>query len=391
MSDLIDMLVVGGGIHGAGVAQAAAVRGHRVLLLEQTALGSGTSSRSSKLIHGGLRYLESASLRLVRESLAERERLLALAPDLVTRQAFHIPVYASGHRPPWQVATGLVLYRLLARGHGPFLRIPRRDWGDLDGLATTGLRAVYRYYDAQTDDLALTRAVAHSAANYGADIRVGARFLGAERNAHGYEVRFATEGAVSACLTRTLVNAAGPWVGQVLGRILPGPPRLPFDLVQGTHVVTPGRLSSGAYYVEAPADRRPVFILPWREGVLTGTTETLYTGDPGQVAPLPQEIAYLQDVLAAHFPHLDRTPRSSFAGLRVLPRTEGALGHRPREVVLLADAPDPRLITIIGGKLTGYRLTAERVLARLATALPERATRADTALLRLTPAPSARA
>ncbi|MDA8390422.1 MAG: FAD-dependent oxidoreductase [Gammaproteobacteria bacterium] len=386
MNDLFDVLVVGGGIHGVGVAQAAAVRGHRVLLLEQTRLGAGTSSRSSKLVHGGLRYLESGDLRLVRESLAERETLLAIAPDLVTRQAFHIPLYAQSRRQPWQVAAGLALYRLLARAHGEFVRVPRSGWDQLDGLATNGLRAVYRYYDAQTDDLALTRAVAHSAEHYGADIRVGARFLGAERNARGYEVRYALQGTVANCQTRTLVNAAGPWIGQVLGRILPGPPRLPFDLVQGAHIVTPGRLSGGAYYVEAPADRRPVFIMPWRDGVLTGTTETLYAGDPGQVAVLPQEIGYLQEVLAAYFPQRDRTPQAAFAGLRVLPRAEGGLGRRPREVILLADAPDPRLITIIGGKLTGYRLTAARVLARLAAALPERPPQADTRFLPLTPA-----
>ncbi len=386
MSDMLDIVVVGGGIHGAGVAQAAAVGGYQVLLLEQATLGAGTSSRSSKLIHGGLRYLEGGHIRLVRESLAERETLLAIAPDLVTRQAFHIPLYATSHRRPWQVAAGLALYRLLARAHGDFASVPRREWDQLDGLATGNLQAVYRYYDAQTDDLALTRAIAHSAAQFGADIRVAARFLGAERQSRGYEVRFMTGGDVTTCMTRALVNAAGPWAGQVLGRILPGPPRLALDLVQGTHIFTRGRLSCGAYYTEAPADHRPVFVMPWRDGILTGTTETLYAGDPGQAAPLPQEIAYLQEVLRAYFPHLDTTPQDAFAGLRVLVRADGAFGRRPREVTLLADAPNPRLISIIGGKLTGYRLTAARVLARLAASLPARTPQADTRFLPLTPA-----
>lgn len=384
MASVLDVVVIGGGIHGVGVAQAAAVGGYRVQLLEQERVASGTSSRSSKLIHGGLRYLQSGQWRLVQESLRERETLLTIAPGLVERRSFHIPVYAGGRYGRWQVALGLRLYRLLAGTPGGFVRLPRRQWATLDGLNVTGLMALYRYTDAQTDDAALTRAVARSAEDYGADIQTQARFLGAERTPQGYDVRYVQGGVVRTCQSRTLVNAAGPWVGQVLGRILPGPPRFAYDLVQGTHIITEGTLTHGIYYVSAPADGRPVFVMPWQGRVLTGTTETLYGGDPSSVAPQPADIIYLQEVLGRYFPALSTEVHAAFAGLRVLPKGGAGLGQRPRETIIVADAPRPRLLTIYGGKLTGYRLTAARVMTRLRLTLPERTARADTRQVRLT-------
>ncbi len=382
MSAAFDVVIIGGGIHGVGVAQAAAVRGYRTLLLEQEVLAAGTSGRSTKLIHGGLRYLESGQLRLVRESLRERETLLGIAPDLVERKAFHLPVYAGARRTARRIRAGLQFYRLLSSGPGGrFAALPRRAWGDLDGLQTAGLRAVFRYYDAQTDDVALTHAVARSARDFGADLQVGARFIGAERNAHGYEVRYVQGGIVGSCMAQVLVNATGPWAGPTLARILPGPPRIDHDLVAGTHIITEGTLRSGGYYAESPSDQRPVFILPWRGRVLTGTTERRYVGDPGQIAPTAGEIAYLQEVLAACFPQFSTTVVDAFAGLRVLPRGASDLSARRRDTVLLADAPVPRLISIFGGKLTTYRLTAERVMDRFRASLPERVAQANTSRL----------
>ncbi len=384
MNGRYEVVIIGGGIHGVGVAQAAAVRGYRTLLLEQQALAAGTSSRSSKLIHGGLRYLESGNIRLVRESLREREILLGIAPGLVERRAFHIPIYRSSRRGAPHVHMGLLLYRLLAGGAaGEFARVPSRDWDTLDGLDTAGLKAVFRYTDAQTDDVALTHAVARSAEAFGAEIRTGARFVGAERAGAGYEIRYVRDGVVHSCHADVLVNAAGPWAAQALSRVLPGPPRVPHDLVAGTHIITEGALSQGCYYIEAPSDRRAVFVLPWRGRILTGTTERLYVGDPALVEPSPGEIAYLREALAAYFPGLSTEVVASFAGLRVLPKTESGLSARSRETVLLADAPLPRLISIFGGKLTGYRHTAERVMDRFKAVLPERVAQADTRRLAL--------
>lgn len=379
MSTRFDVVVIGGGIQGVGVAQAAAVRGYSALLLEQEGLAAGTSSRSSKLIHGGLRYLESRQFGLVRASLREREILLKIAAPLVERRAFYIPVYAHSRRSPARVTAGLLLYRALAHGpHGGFRRLAVRDWDRLDGLKTAGLKAVFRYYDAQTDDAALTRAVARSAQEFGAELRVGARFIGAERVGPGYEVRFVSAGSVTSCFARVLVNATGPWVGPTLSRILPGPPRLPYDLVQGAHIITPGTLHHGIYYTEAPRDGRAVFVMPWRGRILTGTTETAYVGDPALSAPTQDEILYLQETLTSHFPELSPTVEEGFAGLRVLPRARQGFSARAREAVLLADGPVPRLISIFGGKLTAYRHTADQVMERFRGVLPERVARADT-------------
>jgi len=159
---------------------------------------------------------------------------------------------------------------------------------------------------------------------------------------------------------------------------------LTVELVQGTHILVAGEIREGVYYVEAPRDRRAVFVMPWQGGTLVGTTETPYRGDPAAVRPLPAEIEYLQETLLHYFPRHGAVVRDSFAGLRVLPRGDGALFHRSRETVLHPDtARAPRLITIYGGKLTGYRLTAARVMRMLRRTLPPRRAVADTEILPL--------
>ena len=390
MTETYDLTVIGGGIHGAGVAQAAAAHGYSVLVLEQTALAAGTSSRSSKLIHGGLRYLETRQFGLVRECLRERALLLKLAPELVRMQAFHLPLYHDTRRDPWQIRAGLSLYALFS-GLGKnalFHSLPRREWPRLDGLNTDGLRAVYRYPDAQTDDAALTRAVMQSARNLGVELKMPATLTRAECDGQGIEVHY-DDGQPHTCRSRVLVNAAGPWVNQVLARISPPPPTCAVELVQGTHILVPGALQRGIYYVEAPRDRRAVFVMPWRDNTLVGTTETLYHGDPAEVRPRPDEIDYLWETLCHYFPqHRRDEPRilDSYAGLRVLPARPGAPFTRSRETILLTEREqNPRVLTIYGGKLTAYRATAEAVLARLRASLPEKQPVADTRELALHP------
>ncbi len=383
-----DVVIIGGGIHGAGVAQAAAAAGYHAFLLERTALASGTSQRSSKLIHGGLRYLETAQLRLVRESLHERALLLALAPELVRRVPFHIPVYRATTRRPWVIRAGLSLYALLG-GLSPdtrFSTLPRRSWGELDGLSTAGLQTVLRYFDAQTDDAALTRAVMRSALELGAKLACPANFVSAARIINGYQVAYVESGQEKECRCRVLVNAAGPWIDQVAQQVAPTPPHLSIELVQGAHIILPGRMVQGVYYVEAPWDRRAVFIMPWYDRTLVGTTETPYQGDPALTRALPEEITYLATTILHYFPTRSHDILDSFAGLRVLPKSQVRPFRRPRETVLLREPPRPaRYIAIYGGKLTGYRATAQRLMRLLRPALPERAVRADTSRLRLTP------
>jgi len=389
-SDDCDVLVIGAGIHGAGVAQAAAARGYRVMVLEQTAPASGTSSRSSKLIHGGLRYLESAQFGLVRECLHERRVLLRIAPELVRLRPFHIPVYHNTRRRSWQIGLGLSLYAALDgfTTDSRFSRIARHDWAQLDGLDTTGLQDVFRYYDAQTDDAALTRAVLHSAQVLGALLRMPARVTRVERHAQGARVYYQCGDEERECNTRVLVNAAGPWVNEVLQKMVPTPVGMPVELVQGTHIVLPGSLTQGMYYLEAPTDARAVFAMPWQDAVLVGTTETPYHGAPEAVAPLSTELDYLLATCAHYFPAyrgLTREDiRSSYAGLRVLPMRPGAAFGRPRETLFHTDDPQrPTLLTIYGGKLTAYRATAQKVMQRLASSLPEPHLRVDTATLHL--------
>jgi glycerol-3-phosphate dehydrogenase len=431
-----DVLVIGGGIHGAGVAQAAAAAGYSVLVLEQGEVASGTSSRSSKLIHGGLRYLEHRQYSLVRECLGERTLLLKLAPDLVQLRPFFIPVYADSSRNRFVIRVGLMLYSLLG-GLGVdtrFRHVPRREWSSLGGLKTENLRAVFQYWDAQTDDVQLTRAVMASARKLGAKLLTQTEFCSAKsvvntcagdshtldsqiddskivdsKRNERWEVRFRCidQNIEHRCTASAIVNAAGPWVNAVLARVQS--PVVPLDvaLVQGTHLVLEAELSHGIYYLESPRDKRPVFVMPWqiseqpgaanapheiRSAILLGTTETSFSGDPATVRPLPEEQEYLLETYRHYFVKAgasgDIKPLAAFAGLRVLPgdvdSASTAHASRPRDTVLQPDRMDcPRLVSVYGGKLTTYRSTSQKVLKMLMQGLPSRSPVADTGCLPL--------
>jgi glycerol-3-phosphate dehydrogenase len=372
-----DVIVVGGGIHGAGVLQAVVAAGHRALLIEERAIAGGTSSRSSKLIHGGLRYLESGQFALVRESLRERAIHLRIAPSLVELKPFFIPVYRGTRRRPWQLKLGLWIYALLG-GFDPSTRfgtVPRSEWRFLDGIDTDGLETVIRYSDAQTDDARLTRAVVQSARSLGGELAMPARFVAATLEDDGVAVTYEHGGGRVLCRARVLVNAAGPWAPKVNQSITPEIPIPAIDLVQGTHIVVPIPISAGVYYVENPADGRAVFIMPWHGGTMIGTTETPYQGEPEHVHPLPAEEEYLLGVARRYFTALREVTREAitlrFAGLRVLPQASAAAFGRSRETIYCTDRPaKPRVIGIFGGKLTGWRAAAARVLEHIEPSLP---------------------
>jgi len=385
-----DVVIVGAGVHGAGIAQAAAAAGHTALVLEQQAIAAGSSSRSSKLIHGGLRYLESGQLRLVRESLHERKLLLRLAPELVHLQKFFIPVYRQTRRRPWQLRTGLSLYALLAGldASAHFGTVPRRQWAQLDGLATQDLQQVFWYHDAQTDDALLTAAVMRSAQSLGAQLALPAQCLGADLSADAVQVRYRHEGAEQECEAAVLVNAAGAWASALAHRIEPKVAVPALELVQGSHLVYEGAPQAGVYYVESPRDGRAIFVMPWRGKLLVGTTEVRFRGDPATVAPGAHEVHYLQEVLRHYFPRFRDAalaqPVASFAGLRVLPAGVGHAFHRSRETLLTIDRPaHPRLLSVYGGKLTTWRAVAARALEMISASLPARQARARTDQLAL--------
>jgi glycerol-3-phosphate dehydrogenase len=383
-----DVVIIGGGIHGAGVLQAAAAAGHKALLIERQALASGTSSRSSKLIHGGLRYLESGQFALVRESLHERAIHLRIASELVELKPFFIPVYRDTRRRPWQLKLGLWMYALLGGFDAAtrFGSVPKHEWPQLDGLKTQDLDAVIRYHDAQTNDALLTRAVVKSALGLGAELMMPARFTRAVLSEDGVTVSCAMSAADVQVRARVLINAAGPWATQVARAVEPAIAVPDVDLVQGTHIVIPHPITAGIYYVESPTDGRAVFVMPWATGTLIGTTETPYRGDPDQVRPTPEEEEYLLAVVRHYFPALSALTRNDiterFAGLRVLPAATQAAFDRSRETIFTTDRDArPRVLGIYGGKLTGWRAAAAHVMQRISSSLPPAVKRAETDLL----------
>lgn len=386
-----DVLVIGAGIQGAGVAQAASAEGHRVLVVEQyEEPAQGTSSRSSKLIHGGLRYLETAQFSLVRECLVERGRLLKNAPHLVKLVPFYIPVYEHSFRKPWLIAVGLALYSLLSFRR--FQRVPKDQWESLDGLQTKGLKAVFKYYDGQTDDAKLTQAVLASAQSMGAEIQFSTELESAEIEQDQCSVKIKQSGQIKAITTKTIVNATGPWVESVLKRITPiHHPQPAIDLVQGAHIVVASDNEAkplGMYYLEAPQDQRAVFVMPWKGKLLIGTTEADYQGDPALVKPLESEIEYLLAVYNHYF-SADLKKEdviSSFAGLRVLPKADGSAFSRPRDTLIIGDqGVQSRVFSLYGGKLTAYRATADQVMKKLHKVLGVSKNRVDTRTLALPP------
>lgn len=384
-----DIVVIGAGIHGAGAAQAAAADGYSVAVLEEHGIASATSSRSSKLIHGGLRYLETGQFGLVRQALHERAILLRVAPQLVRLIPFHIPVYADSARSALIVRAGLSLYAALGglRAATRFTALRRALWPALDGLKSNDLHAVFRYFDAQTDDAALTLAVMNSAQTLGAEFLCPARFVAAHQDPGGYVVEYEHAGVGTQLFARGVINAAGPWVNHVLAGIHPRPSPRTIEWVQGAHLVVEGNLTQGAYYIEAPRDRRAVFVTPWHGHTLVGTTETSLHGDPRTARATPDETAYLLGTLAHYFPAHDLRVRESFAGVRVLPGTAQTPARRSRETWLQHDPAHPRLVSIYGGKLTTYRATGARTMALLRDTLGRKTARADTAQLPLAPAP----
>jgi len=372
-----DVTVIGGGIHGAGVAQAAAAKGYKVLLLEKNKIAAGTSSRSSKLIHGGLRYLEHFEFRLVFECLKERKILLSIAPDLVKLTPVFIPVYKKSIRTRLEIRIGLILYSILGRfkRNTFFKKVKKSRWQELDGLETKNLLAVYQFYDAQTDDKKLTKAVINSAIKLGADIVVPAELLRVVQDNTGYNITYMEDDAVVDCVSTVLINASGPWINDVLEIISPNAKKVNIDLVQGAHIIVNHELKKGIYYADSPADGRAIFFIPWKGQTLIGTTETLFSGDVENVVPLDKEVDYLLCNYNYYFARAKPLVRSDivskFAGLRVLMSSTDIAFKRSRDTYLLGNIDKkPDLVTICGGKLTAYRYTAERVMKMIEVNLP---------------------
>ncbi len=382
---IYDLAIIGGGIQGAACAQAAAARGYSVLVLEQyDKPGMATSRKSSKLIHGGLRYLESFQFRLVRECLRERQILLENAPHLVKLTPFYIPVYSFTQRPAWMIRLGLTLYYFFG-GKG-YKSISKKEWKNLDGLNTRHLRAVFQYYDGQTDDQKLTESVMLSAQSLGAEVCYQAQFLHCECDQDMCHISYKLGSQSHEIQARLLINVAGPWVNDVLNKVYPTPSQLPIDLVLGSHIIVKGQPQKGMYYLETPQDERAVFVMPWQGNTLIGTTEQQYTGDLHTIVAPKEDINYLLAVYNYYFSPLLRHCHviDSFAGVRVLPRSKHSIFFRSRDTIIHNDnLIAPRVFSLYGGKLTANRATAEELMKKISPRLPARTPVADTRTLKL--------
>jgi glycerol-3-phosphate dehydrogenase len=364
-----DLAVVGGGINGTGIARDAAGRGLRVLLVEQNDLASGTSSASSKLIHGGLRYLEQGWLRLVRESLAEREVMLRMAPHLIRPMRFVLPAEPA-MRPPWMLRLGLFLYDHLG---GRKILPPTRT---ID-LARDPLGAPlkerqgqgFEYSDCVADDARLVVLNALDAAERGAVIRTRTRCIRAERGA-AWQLVLEVRGRRDLATARVLVDATGPWIKLFAGEVLRQEAPVPARLDKGSHIVVPRLFEHDRAYVLQAHDRRIVFAIPFqRDFTLIGTTDQGFAGEPAAVAPSADEVTYLCHVANQHF-RASIAPADvvwSFAGVRSL-HDDGAKRAQnvTRDYVLILDEHEAPLLTVYGGKITTYRRLAEQALDRLA-------------------------
>jgi glycerol-3-phosphate dehydrogenase len=373
VSEIFDLLVVGGGINGVAIARDAAGRGLRVLLCEKGDLASATSSASSKLVHGGLRYLEHGDFRLVRESLAEREILLRMAPHLVRPMRFVLP-QGPGSRPRWLVRLGLFLYDRL----GGARSLPGTHSLDLrrDPLGAP-LRAPgtgFVYADCRVDDARLTIATARDAADHAATILTHTALVGARRDGEFWRATLrGPDGAPREVAARILVNAAGPWVLDVL-HLIGLETAAALRLVKGSHIVVPRLYPGDHAYLLQNDDRRIVFVIPFeREFSLIGTTELPFSGDPATAEVTEAEIAYLCNAVASWFA---APPRPSdvvwqYAGVRPLyedrARTAAAV---TRDYVFDLDTTGAPALSIFGGKLTTHRRLAEHALVRLMPHLP---------------------
>ena len=362
-----DLIVVGAGIQGAAVARDAAVRGLAVLLLDARDVAAGTSSRSSRLVHGGLRYLRQGHLSLVRESVLERGRLLRLCPHLVRPVPMLMPFFKDGGGTHWIMRLGTALYAAL-EGRSTLPR-PRslsatQAAAAFPGLRTRGLRSAIEFFDAATQDARLTLANALAAHAAGAKVATHCEVVGA--NGDGLRVVDRFTNAEVTVRARHVVNAAGPRADTVRSTLRVGGD----DLVRhsrGSHLVLAPRQGETAITAFLP-DGRIQFVIPHRDGTLCGTTEVADPLAGYETSPPSADLDYLLDALRFL---LEPAPapadvRFAYAGWRTLPRVQGPPGALNREAFVVQEAlPSGTLHTIVGGKLTTHRALAERTIARI--------------------------
>ncbi len=376
-SGMVDLFVIGGGINGAGIARDAAGRGLKVVLAEKDDLAEGTSSRSGKLVHGGLRYLEYYEFRLVREALIEREVLLNAAPHIIWPMRFVLP-HSPQDRPAWLVRLGLFLYDHL----GGRKRLPGTRTLDLrrdpEGAAlldqyTRG----FEYSDCWVDDARLVVLNVKGAAEKGAEILTRTPVTSARRESDGWTVvtRNRVTGETRTFRARCLVNCAGPWVSDVIGRVAGSNSPRNVRLVKGSHIIVPKFWAGNNAYLVQNHDKRVIFINPYEgDKALIGTTDIAYEGRAEDVKADEVEIAYLLAAVNRYFK--EKLRRSdvlhSFSGVRPLfDDGKGNPSAVTRDYVFDLDENGPPMLNVFGGKITTFRELAERGMHRLKPVFPK--------------------
>lgn len=378
-----DLLVVGGGVNGAGIARDATGRGLQVVLCEKDDLGAHTSSSSSKLIHGGLRYLEYREFGLVRKALAERETLLKSAPHIMRPLRFVMP-YVPDQRPAWLIRAGLFLYDRLA----PRAFLPASSAIELAGhragapLKPEFTRA-FAYSDGWVDDARLVVLNVLDAHERGARVLTHAACDEVTRRAAHWEARIEQGGEPLTVRARGLVNAAGPWAARFALRANRVAPHRALRLIKGSHIVVPRLFDHSCAYLFQHADGRVVFAIPYEEAfTLVGTTDIDFEGDPGTAAIAPAEVRYLCELANRYFKR-QLAPTDvvwSYSGVRPLLEDDAAsAAAATRDYYLERDADGPPLLSVFGGKITTYRKLAEEAVDWIAPLLGKTPTGAWTA------------
>ncbi|MCO5112627.1 MAG: glycerol-3-phosphate dehydrogenase/oxidase [Bdellovibrionaceae bacterium] len=368
-----DLLIIGGGINGVGIARDASMRGLSVLCVEQSDLASGTSSRSSKLVHGGLRYLENFEFGLVFEALNERAKLLKMAPHLVHPLRFVIPLYAGDRVSPFKMKMGMVLYDILSLYKAPkaheYLTAPQ-TFQRVKNIRQQDLKGAFVYSDAYMDDDRLVIETARSAKSYGAEFLtfVKAQKLNPESLGRGVkevELLDTQTGVIHNVRARHVVSTVGPWTDQVGETLLPDwKPRM--RPTKGVHL-TLSRMDfplEDAVVMAADQQKRIIFAIPRHEMVIIGTTDTDYSSDPSQVRTTQDDVEYLLKIVEEYFPEAKVTKEtlvSTYSGVRPLVNDgSGSASKVSREHTIISD---PRGVTfLMGGKYTTYRLMAQQTV-----------------------------
>lgn len=372
----VDLMVVGGGVNGTGIAMDAAGRGLSVVLCEMNDLASATSSNSSKLIHGGLRYLEHYEFKLVRQALSERESLLRNAPHIMWPMRFRLP-HQSHLRPAWMIRTGLFLYDHLAKRE--LLKGSNSIRFTADGPLVNEITKGFEYSDGWVDDARLVVLTAKAAEEKGAQIKTRTRCVKATRNGHFWDVTLEDQisGVRQSYQCKALVNAAGPWVSKLFSDTMTIPAPKQIRMVKGSHIVVPKIHNEPEAYMLQNADDRIIFVIPYEDDFsLIGTTDVDFEGDPRTATISPEETDYLCSIVNHHFKH-KITPEDvvwSYSGVRPLMDDEsGSAQKASRDYTFEVDGDktDAPLISVFGGKITTYRKLAEAATDRICSFFPQ--------------------